>query len=941
MLVLLSPVLADEAPVKVATVEGVTEYRLANGARVLLFPEASRPAITVNMTVLVGSRHEGYGETGMAHLLEHMVFKGTPTFRDVPKALRDHGASFNGTTNVDRTNYFETLPATDENLEFGIQLEADRLVNSFVKREDLISEMTVVRNEFERGENSPQGVLMQRIHAAAFEWHNYGKSTIGNRSDIERVPIENLQAFYKKYYQPDNCVLIVAGKFEEKKALDLCQKYLGSIPRPKRKLDNTYTEEPAQDGERTVVLRRVGTVGSIGVGYHMPSASHPDWAPLNLLGGIISQSPNGRLYNALVESKLANSANARADSSHDPGLFTASAQAEAGKLDAARDAMLKVLESLGTTPFSADEVEKAKTRSKRNQENLASNASGMAQALSSASSLGDWRLLFLQRDRIAAVTADDVNRVAKTYFQKHNRTVGIYIPVDEPQRLAITPAPPLDAQVKDYRGGDVTAAGEAFDPSPENLDSRLKTVDLGGVKVGYIQKKNRGETVSLVLTLHYGNEESLKGQTSAAGMLAAMMMAGTKKHDRQALREEMESLGIRITPGLGGFGGRRGGTEGTDQWLQASVPATLSAGTEACSHWLLSQRPGGGGFGGGGAVGQLTFSIEAKRSTLPQAIKLLGEILREPAFPRTEFDTMKSRSAAMAGMGRTEPQALAMAKLNRALSPYGPDDIRYVPTDEERAQRLAAVTLEQVMAIYEKQVGATQGEVGIVGDFDIESAIAGLREILKEWKSEVPVRRIERQGRVNPEGSKEDILTPDKANAVFLAGLTFPLKESDAEFAALRLGNFMFGGSTLSSRIGNRIRQKEGLSYGATSNFTASARDSDARFTANAITNPANIDKVEKAFLEELKLFLSDGPSLEELIDAKKGFLEAQKVGRTGDAGIAGQIVNNFQIGRSFAYAKEQEQKIASLTPEDVKAAFKKYIDPAKLVIIRAGDFKK
>src|SRR6516164_1985709 len=236
---------AAEAPRQVATVEGVTEYRLANGARVLLFPEASRPTITINMTVLVGSRHEGYGETGMAHLLEHMVFKGTPTFANVPKALRDHGANFNGTTNVDRTNYFETMPATAENLEFGIKLESDRLVNSFVKREDLASEMTVVRNEFERGENSPQSILMQRIHAAAYEWHNYGKSTIGNRSDIERVPIENLQAFYKTYYQPDNVVLVVTGKFEEQKALAIVQKYLGSIPKPKRKLNDTYTEEPA------------------------------------------------------------------------------------------------------------------------------------------------------------------------------------------------------------------------------------------------------------------------------------------------------------------------------------------------------------------------------------------------------------------------------------------------------------------------------------------------------------------------------------------------------------------------------------------------------------------------------------------------------------------------------------------------------------------------
>jgi zinc protease len=746
---------------------------------------------------------------------------------------------------------------------------------------------------------------MQRIHAAAYEWHNYGKSTIGNRSDIERVPIENLQAFYKKYYQPDNVVLIVAGKFEEPKALALVQKYLGSIPRPSRKLDDTYTEEPAQDGERTVVLRRVGAVGSVGVAYHVPAAAHADWAPLSLLGGILSQSPNGRLYKALVESKKATSANARADNTHDPGLFTASAQAEPGQLDAVRDAVLQTLENLAAVPFTADEVEKAKVRSRRAAEAMQSNGTAMSQALSSASALGDWRLLFVQRDRVAAVTADDVNRVARTYFQKHNRTVGVYIPVDQPQRLAIAPAPPLDALVKDYKGGDVGAAGEAFDPTPANLDARTRVVETGGLKAGLLLKKNRGETVSMVLTLHYGNEESLKGQTVAAGMLPGLMMAGTRKHDRQALREELDSLGVRITPGAGGGGGR------------------------------------GGRGGAAGTAGQLTFSVEAKRSTLPAAIKLLGEILREPAFPPDEFDAVKRRSRAAAEASRTDPAALANNRLARALSPYPPADIRYVPTAEENEKRLADVTLVQVIAVYEKQLGATQGELGIVGDFDPEPTLAQVREILKDWKSDVPVRRIERAAPADLKGSKEDIVTPDKANAVFLAGLSFPMKETDPDFAALRLGNFMFGGGTLSSRLGNRIRQKEGLSYGVSSALTASPRDPSASFTVNAITNPVNIDKVERAFVEVLNEFLASGPTPAELGDAKQAYLEAQKVGRTGDAAIAGQIATNLHLGRTFAHTSELEKRITALTPEDVKAAFRKYIEPKKLVIVRAGDFKK
>jgi len=192
----------------VLELEGISEYRLNNGVKILLFPDGSKPQFTINVTVNVGSRHEGYGESGMAHLLEHMLFKGTDKFPDTPKWLKDRGVlNMNGTTWFDRTNYYETLPASDDNLEFAIEMEADRLVNSWIKGEDLASEMTVVRNEFERGENSPQRILMQRIMSTGFDWHNYGKSTIGNRSDIERVPVDRLREFYRKYYQPDNIMV--------------------------------------------------------------------------------------------------------------------------------------------------------------------------------------------------------------------------------------------------------------------------------------------------------------------------------------------------------------------------------------------------------------------------------------------------------------------------------------------------------------------------------------------------------------------------------------------------------------------------------------------------------------------------------------------------------------------------------------------------------------
>ena len=905
ILFMANALFAKEAYEKVASVEGVTEYCYSNGARVLLFPDASRPTITVNMTVLVGSRHEGYGEAGMAHLLEHLVFKGTPTFPEVPKALRDHGASFNGTTNVDRTNYFETLPASDENLEFAIHMESDRLVNSHIKREDLMSEFTVVRNEFERGENSPQSVLSQRVQAVAYEWHNYGKSTIGNRSDIERVPINNLQDFYRKYYQPDNVVLVVTGKFEESKALEFVTQYLGSIPKPERRLDPTYTEEPPQDGERSVVLRRVGSVGAINVVYHIPAAAHADWAPLSVLASILSEEKVGLLDQVLVETRLATSVGAFADNSHDPGLFAFAAQPAEGKLEKVNDLLLKTIDEIENTHFKSEEIERAKIRAKRRTEQTLSNAATMAQTLSSASALGDWRLFFLQRDRLAGVTLDEVTRVAKTYFKKHNRTVGMFIPAESPQRLTIPAVASIVDMVKDYKGGLAGQAGESFDPTPENLDARTKRMEVDGIHVAMIPKKNRGETVAFSMTLHYGNEESLKGMNTAAGLLPMLMMSGTKQMDRQALQEKMAALGVQISTGGGGGRGRRGG-----------------------------------GGGGSGSAGQLSLSVTGKRESLVAGIELLGEILRSPAFGSDEFEQMKLRSVARMTEMLNDPTALAGNQLARSLSLYSKGDARYVPTTVESIEDAKNVSLDQVVDIYNKQLSAATVEIGIVGDFEPEKVAPAIEKILNNWKSDTNFKSIERTAKTDVSGSKENIVTPDKANAVFLAGLSFTLSDESPSSIPLQIGNFILGGGTLSSRLGDRIRQKEGLSYGVSSSITLPSRGSDARFTINAITNPANIDKVEVAALEELRRFIKDGPTELEMTDSKKAFLELRKISRSADQAIADQLSSNLNLGRTFVFSAEQETQIANLKAEDVREAFQRFIDPNKLVVIRAGDFK-
>jgi zinc protease len=483
-----SPVPLPTGVTYVTSVEGINEYRLTNGLRVLLFADQTKSNITVNITYLVGSRHEDYGETGMAHLLEHLLFKGSKNHPNIPKELQDHGSRPNGTTWLDRTNYFETFAATDENLTWALELEADRMVNSFIAKKDLDSEMTVVRNEFERGENSPMAVLYQRTLATAYLWHNYGKSTIGSRSDLENVPIDRLQAFYRHFYQPDNAMLVVAGKLDEAATLAKVNQIFSPIPKPTRVLRRTYTAEPTQDGERTVTLRRSGDVQGVNVVYHVPAGTHEEFPAVQIAASILGTTPAGRLHKALVETGLAVGAGGGARSQMDPSVASMSASVRTEKsLEDVVSAMIPVIEDVKSKPFTDEEVNRAKTQWLKGFELLMANSQQTALQLTEWQGMGDWRMLFLHRDRVRAVTREQIQQAAEKYFIASNRTTGRFVPDKSPTRAEIPTAPDVATLLQGYRGDTSIAQGEAFDASPQNIERLVQRVDLpGGLKLTFL-----------------------------------------------------------------------------------------------------------------------------------------------------------------------------------------------------------------------------------------------------------------------------------------------------------------------------------------------------------------------------------------------------------------------------------------------------------------------
>ena len=883
-----------ELPEPITSVEGITEYQLDNGLTVLLFPDQSVPTITVNVTYKVGSRHEAYGETGMAHLLEHLVFKGTPDHPNIPQELTEHGARPNGTTWYDRTNYFETFSASDENLDWALDMEADRMVNSFIAKKDLDSEMTVVRNEFESGENDPGGVLMERVLSTAYLWHNYGKSTIGSKADLENVPIERLQGFYRKYYQPDNAVLVVAGKIDPEKTLDLIVEKFGEIPAPERELYPTYTREPIQDGERFVELKRVGDVQVVQAAYHLPAGPHPDFAAVAVLMDVLTDEPSGRLYQSLVENGDASYIWGFAPALAEPSFafFNANVLKE-NDLMQVEQQLKNTLDSLAQNPPTEEEVKRAKDGILKNFEIGQRDANRVGLQLSSYIAQGDWRLGFIFRDRVEQVTPEDVVRVAEKYFKPQNRTIGRFYPVEAPDRAEIPEVNDLSAITEGYEGREAIEEGEEFDPSYDNIDSRVVNGTLGAddnIEYMLLPKETRGNNVNAFLFVRLGNLDAIRGRAMAGSMAGDMLMMGSEKYTRQEIQDKLDELKARVSIG--------------------------------------------------GSPTQAYASIETENANLPAVIELIGEVMRNPTFPEEEFKKLKKEQLASIEERRSDPQGIVFGEMQRRSNDFPADHPYYAPTFDEQVEALNALTLDEVKAYYNDIYGGGSITFSASGDLDVESVKTALTDNFGNWSSLVEFERVERPyTAVQPEEVK--IETPDKANAWFVAVQTLPINDEHPDYPALVMGNYMLGGGFLNSRLATRIRQKDGLSYGVGSQFNASTLDERATFMSYAIYNPENREALEKAFKEEIEKARTEGFTEEEIKAAKSGWRQNQEVSRAQDRSMTYTLGDNAYLDRTMQWDKKLEEQMMALTPEQINAAMAKYIDVDKMVLLRAGDFAK
>ncbi|HSW26573.1 MAG TPA: insulinase family protein, partial [Burkholderiaceae bacterium] len=668
----------------------------------------------------------------------------------------------------------------------------------------------------------------------------------------------------------------------------------GPIPKPARTLQPTYTLDPPQDGERSVTLRRVGGSPMIYMAHHMGAGSHPDFAAAELLASILGDAPAGRLHKRLVEPQLAASSFGFAWSLAEPAPMFLGLQLAPGQdVDKARAALLATLDGLRDEPITAEELERARAAWLKGWELGFTDPEAIGVQISNAIARGDWRLYFLQRDQVRRLTLADVQRVANERLVRDNRTVGMYLPTDKPQRAPAPARVDVAAQVKDYKGDAAAAQAEAFDATPANLDARTQTFTLAsGMRVGLIPKGTRGRVVQARLRLHYGDEGSLLGEETVAAFVGGLLDKGGGGLTRQQVSDEFDRLRAQVS--------------------FAAHEQTLTA------------------------------TLTTPREHLPALITLVGRLVQQPAFAPAALEETRRQWLARIETQRKEPDGVITNALQRHGNPYPRGHLRYASTFDEAVQDVNAVTVERLRAFHARFYSAAVSEFAAVGDVDAPAVKRALESAFASWRAPaggaIPYVRVP-EPLLAPKPERFVLLTPDKQNANLRTALQLPISDDHPDYPALLLANRMFGQGT-ASRLWVRVRERGGLSYDVRSVIDWNDEAPNSLWSVSAIFAPGNRAQVETAVQEEIARTRDGGFTPAELDENRLGLLGLRRLARAQDGQVAAQLAGNLHLTRTFALSQRVDAAIERLTLADVNAAFRKYADPARWSIAWGGDFK-
>jgi zinc protease len=907
---------------RVVTVEGITEYRLANGLKILLSPDPSKATVSVEMVYLAGTRHERVGEAGTAKMLQRLFSKGTTKNAALDKELSRRGARVAGTAKQDHTHYAVQFQANDENLEWVLQMEADRMTGTNIVQKDIDAEVAALAREADEADKKRDVPFVQSIRRMEAAWNNFGTTLAGEREAFGKLKAGDIANFYRSYYQPDNAVLMVTGKFDETRTLAWLEKYFGAISKPTRALPKPDTRIAFQAPDNDA--------GAITAGYKMPPALHPDTDALRyaffvlvglrdlpvknkggLYGGSSMDSNEGgvHIFGVNGTNTTKTSEQTRADLGEIDKRFSdrlQSSEAErkraidqyfadekARAIRQTQNELMALAEEL--QPPTAEEMQRARQHFVSEAARLQDNHEKFGAKIAEYIALGDWRLFFHARDRAEKVTADEVKAAAAKYYRPGNRVAGILRTQDQGAAPDMIAAPAAAEVLKSFIGRDARfAAAQPTGVSAPGLDRVIKRVQIGGLSVSLLAKKTDDQAVAFNIRLRNGDEKSLFGKAALVEITGRALDRGSTKFQ------------------FGSF----------DERSRLRMRGDFSAGTA---------------------------NFQTTRPYAAAAVKLAGHIMREPVFPDSGAKTVSDRMLEEISAQKNSPSKVAMNVLHRHFNLFPAGDIRNVTTFEEQEEGIKALKASDLRAFHKQFYSAAQGEVAVVGDFDESEVTAALRDAFGDWTGGAPYTRLATPYKdVAPLSRVVDM--PGQESAFFAARLNVNMQDTDADHAALVVANHIFGGAAgFQSRLTSRLRLQDGLAHTVRTELIVNAADRGSAWSAFAFADARDIARIESGFKDEMVRASRTGFTASEVAAAKAAILQQRREQRTRDnilaaggisnGALAGQLINNSHLGRTFAWSKQFEDKIAALRVDEVNAAFRKHIVPGKVSVVKAGDF--
>lgn len=893
-------------PVLVKSQQKIEEYKLENGFRIILAQNDKENKVFMNTIYLTGSLNDPQGKGGLAHLLEHLAFKGTENIQgeEFQRRLDQYTLMTNASTDYYSTKYTNIIRPEQNSINQVIHLEAERMDKLVLQEKFVPSEISIVKREREVRMDQPFSVLMDQMWKSAYGNQYLGRLPIGDLKELQSIKMHELNKFYRTWYAPNNAVMVISGKFDKTEVLKQIDQNFSSISA--RQIP-AQTQVPVLDSsqikQRNFLVQKGSEFAKFNI--YLNGRNEKIKSALALSPALYSMQPSGHLYQSIVETGLSTGVQVTTWLDQDFNLvFIGAIYAPNHDPKKVKAALISGVEK--GQPFNETELNRVKNLIQNQADSILSNAAALGGRLSDyyVSYQGDWTQYFSDLQRVKNLKLDEVNRTLTEFLVPEHRISGDIQPTPEDQKKALQqqaaePAKTLDQTdskeepLKDKVEYQYEVA-EYVKTSKNYLLATEKKIQRGklknGIQYAFYPTSTRDDKTYATISVDFGTEKSLFNQGEVLDLMAYLMLRGSDQYTLQEIADKSIAAGGGATAIASGNG--------------------------------------------------ITIQIVAKKDKFEDFFKFMLAVLKNPKFEQSQFDLIKSQSLSVLDRPYTEPETVAALTISRILETYQPGDLRYHFEPDLAKQQMQATTVEKVKQLYQNFFISNHAQIAITGDYQTATMLQLIQQELGSWKAKLPYQRLSSDYQAYS-AKKIHALSEQREFGNYQAILTFPAGADHPDAPALILFSYILGDSQLSSRLAQELREKNALVYSFGSGLNLDDWVDSGALTIEANYTAGKSTQVSQGVYKVLNDLLSQGVTEQELEAAKANILKKRVTALEDERNIHQMLTPQLERNRDLLFREKRDQALEKLTKADVDAVIKKYIKLDQLVEVMADQYGK